>query len=152
MWQASLLEINIWIWQLSLGNPVLCNFSLKLFITLWESYAIFKVGSRQTSSNTTYESVFVCDIFRQMPTFPIISTTPLAKLLHLKFTKPVSQNMVLKLRFTKLELQFCFSKFTSCHCSISQIHSEESDRKSYASISKCLVYICDPNKQTTNIV
>ena len=136
---ASPLEIKIWIWQPCLvWESFFCaQFFEKLlhqlmkrnqsrFITLrWESYAIFKVGSKQTTSYSKHESVFVCDIFRQMLTPPIIiisiSKTPLAKLpldqlqvwgFHLKFTKPVSQKMVSKLRYTKLELQVCFSKFT----------------------------------------
>ena len=137
---ASPLEIKIWIWQPCLvWESFFCaQFFKRLlhqlmkrnqprFITLrWESYAIFKVGSKQTTSYSKHESVFVCDIFRQMLTPPIIiiiivSKTPLAKFpldqlqvwgFHLKFTKPVSQKMVSKLRYTKLELQVCFSKFT----------------------------------------
>ena len=62
----------------------------------------------QTSSSAT--NVFVCDIFRQMPIFPImISTTHLLakitlnlEVLHLKFIKPVSQKVVSKPRSTKL--------------------------------------------------
>ena len=63
------------------GNPFFVrNFSIKLlhqlmkrnqprFITLWwESYAIFKIGSNHTTSYSKHESVFVCDIFRQMLT------------------------------------------------------------------------------------
>lgn len=136
---ASPLEIKIWIWQPCLvWESFFCAQFFKnllhqlmkrnqpRFITLWwESYAIFKVGSKQTTSYSKHESVFVCDIFRQMLTPPIIiiiiSKTPLAKFpldqlqvwgFHLKFTKPVSQKMVSKLIYTKLELQVCFSKFT----------------------------------------
>ena len=138
---ASPLEIKIWIWQPCLvwESFFRAQFFEQLlhqlmkrnqprFITLrWETYAIFKVGSKHNTSYSKHESVFVCDIFRQMLTPPIfiiiiiISKTPLAKFpldqlqvsgFHLKFTKPVSQKMVSKLIYTKLELQVCFSKFT----------------------------------------
>ena len=92
----------------------------------------------------------------------MISTiSPLAKFTlkpwGLRFCISNLQNQILKKWFQNPDLQNCCkpSKFTKLSLfNVSQIHSE-SDRKSYASISKCLVYICDPcvqqtNKQTNN--
>jgi len=87
----------------------------------------------------------------------MISTiSPLAKFTlkpwGLRFCISNLQNQILKKWFQNPDLQNCCkpSKFTKLSLfNVSQIHSE-SDRKSYASISKCLVYICDPCVQQTN--
>ena len=63
---------------------------------------IFKVGSTQASSYATSESVFVCDIFWQMPTFPImISTTKLLAKITLNLEVWGFASQIYKTSFSK---------------------------------------------------
>ena len=94
---------------------------------------IFKVVSTQASSYATSESVFVCDIFWQMPTFPImISTTKLLAKITLNLEVWGFASQIYKTSFSKSGFKTQIYKtvassqnLQSCLCSTSLKFTEK---------------------------